>query len=107
MSTKIEPGPSEHVEELELPDGWTRVIFSDGVVWRKYKVDTTGRDYERHHYQVAKFPFVHGFFLSRVVFDDDEFPTDAVVNPHPFRSLAAAQAAVLIVGPQEDSNCID
>jgi hypothetical protein len=107
MSDKIEPGPSEHVAEEELPDGWSRVIFSDGVVWRKYTDNNTGRDYERHYYQVAKFPFVHGFFLSRVVFDDNDMPTDVVVNPHPFRSLAAAQAAVLIVGPQEDSHCID
>jgi hypothetical protein len=94
MTDDLSPSGSEHIHDKELPNGWTRVTYSDCVVWRWY-----GNDY----YQVARWPFVPGYFLSNVC-EDDYGICDVPVNPHPFRSLQGAMAAALALGPQDDAN---
>lgn len=101
MKDKIYPGSSEYVETTHLDDNWERIVFSDGVVWR-YRNDDLS--FQGDYYQVARWPFVPGYFLSKVSDAIGQDECDVPINPTPFRSLEAAMAAVIVLGPHDDAD---
>lgn len=73
-----------------LPEGWAMHAYDDEIIWwRRGNVGRIG-------FCVTKNPFVFGFFVAKLV-EDDDGPTSTYPIAGPFRSLHTAIATIALI----------
>jgi hypothetical protein len=103
VDDEITPSPSgPQVGEFEgRPAGgkWKRWVYTDEVFWR---YDTDAVPYVQY-YNIAAFPFVPGYFVCKVIEDEDDVLNECHFTvAGPFPTLKAAKAAVMLLGASND-----
>lgn len=73
-----------------LPEGWVTHAYDDEVLWW----DEASAEHDSLY--VTKVPFVFGFFVAKLVRDDDGTPSTYPIAG-PFRSLHTAIATIALI----------
>ena len=73
-----------------LPEGWAMHAYDDEILWWR------GVSVGRNDFCVIKNPFVFGFFVAKLV-EDDDGTTSTYPIAGPFRSLHTAIAAIALI----------
>ena len=73
-----------------LPEGWAMHAYDDEILWWR------GVSVGRSDFCIIKNPFVFGFFVAKLVGDDDG-TTSTYPVAGPFRSLHTAIAAIALI----------
>ena len=74
-----------------LPEGWTMHAYDDEVLWW----DEASAEHNAP-VVVTKVPFVFGFFVAKLV-EDDDGTTSTYPIAGPFRSLHTAIATIALI----------
>ena len=75
-----------------LPEGWAMRAYGDEILWW----DGASVDHDAP-VVVAKTPFVPGFFVAKLIHDDDDVDNCTYPVAGPFRSLHTAIAAIALI----------